>query len=285
MRPSYGAGRDRQRGERRSIPELTGNLRTRVRRRRRQSLHLLLGAGNADLVIDARGASDRDRDLIATPQMARLQKHVHGEMGECLRDRVDDHPRQIPDVPVSGVDPGADPEPLVGAQARAIRRQVRSHAAVLALIDELLTIGQPDQPASDPASFEQAAEASFSHRLFPVGEVGGSDRLDRSRAFRSFRQRSCSPPRLGVPGPLVRHSSYTARVPGVWDATRWPSDDDAMSEHDLDDERRRLERKMADFEKEEEQTKREIEAELRQEHWGLDPPRPLEWEQPALEER
>ena len=43
-----------------------------------------------------------------------------------------------------------------------------------------------------------------------------------------------------------------------------------MTEHDLDDERRRLERKMADFEKEEEQTKREIEAELRQEHWGLD---------------
>ncbi len=42
---------------------------------------------------------------------------------------------------------------------------------------------------------------------------------------------------------------------------------------------------MADFEKEEEQTKREIEAELRQEHWWLDPPRTLEWEQPALEER
>jgi len=74
-------------------------------------------------------------------------------------------------------------------------------------------------------------------------------------------------------------------MPDVWDATRRPSDDHAMTEHDLHDERRRLERMMADFEKEEEQTKREIEAELREEHWGLEPPRPLEWEQPAPEER
>ena len=80
--------------------------------------------------------------------------------------------------------------------------------------------------------------------------------------------------------------SYGARVPGVWGATRRPSDyHHAMTGHDLDDERRRLEREMADFEKEEEQTKREIEAELRQEHWGLDPPRPLDWEERAPEER
>jgi hypothetical protein len=58
-----------------------------------------------------------------------------------------------------------------------------------------------------------------------------------------------------------------------------------MTELDLDDERRRLEREMADFEKGEEQTKREIEAELRREHWGLEPERPLDWEGQAPEER
>ena len=97
--------------------------------------------------------------------------------------------------------------------------------------------------------------------------------------MRSFRGSACL-------GPLVRHSSYSARVPGVWDATRRPSDDhQAMTEHALDDGRRRLEREMADFNEEQEQTKREIEAELREEHWGLEPPRPLEWEEQAPEER
>ena len=52
----------------------------------------------------------------------------------------------------------------------------------------------------------------------------------------------------------------------------------ASREHsDLDSEDRRLEREMADFVKEENEATRAIEAELRKEHWGLEPPRRIAW--------
>ena len=56
-----------------------------------------------------------------------------------------------------------------------------------------------------------------------------------------------------------------------------------MTEHEkhlsADDEERRLEREMSDFEDEEKRAKLEIEEEVVKEHWGLQPERPLEWEQ------
>ena len=42
-------------------------------------------------------------------------------------------------------------------------------------------------------------------------------------------------------------------------------------------EEQRLEQEMKDFEAAEERTKKAIEAELREEHWGHDPPRPPAW--------
>jgi len=46
-------------------------------------------------------------------------------------------------------------------------------------------------------------------------------------------------------------------------------------------EEHRLERKMEDFEKAEAQAKRNIEAELRDEHWGHEPEHRLSWEEPS----
>ena len=53
---------------------------------------------------------------------------------------------------------------LIGScAADGIRKHTaQSHASVLALIDELLTIGPPDQPARVPASSEHEVEAAFS---------------------------------------------------------------------------------------------------------------------------
>jgi len=44
-------------------------------------------------------------------------------------------------------------------------------------------------------------------------------------------------------------------------------------------EARRLEREMEDFEKHEAQAKRNIEDELRREHWGHEPEHPPSWEE------
>jgi hypothetical protein len=52
-----------------------------------------------------------------------------------------------------------------------------------------------------------------------------------------------------------------------------------MSE-DLDDEGVRLEHETEDLEQDEKRAEREIEEELRKEHWGHDPERPLPWEEP-----
>ena len=62
-----------------------------------------------------------------------------------------------------------------------------------------------------------------------------------------------------------------------------------MTEHEkhlsADDEERRLEREMSDFEDEEKRAKLEIEEEVVKEHWGLQPERPLEWEQGDSDDR
>jgi len=57
------------------------------------------------------------------------------------------------------------------------------------------------------------------------------------------------------------------------------------SQRDTDDEERWLEHETADFEKEEERTKLEIEAELVKEHWGQEPEHALQWERTAPEKR
>src|ERR1700733_15601473 len=41
-----------------------------------QFLHLLLGQVDPDLIVDARGGSDRDRHLLASPQVAPLEQDV-----------------------------------------------------------------------------------------------------------------------------------------------------------------------------------------------------------------
>ena len=43
-------------------------------------------------------------------------------------------------------------------------------------------------------------------------------------------------------------------------------------------EARQLAREMKDFEDAEQQVEREIEGELRKEHWGLEPERPPNWQ-------
>lgn len=66
---------------------------------------------------------------------------------------------------IRSISPASERETaLIGSLAAdGIRKHTaRSHAAVLALIDELLTIGQPDQPAGVPVSFEHIVEATFS---------------------------------------------------------------------------------------------------------------------------
>jgi len=62
-----------------------------------------------------------------------------------------------------------------------------------------------------------------------------------------------------------------------------------MTEHkkppSLDDEERKLEREMAHLEDDEKRAKREIEEKVVKEHWGLEPERPLEWEQRESDDR
>ena len=53
----------------------------------------------------------------------------------------------------------------------------------------------------------------------------------------------------------------------------------------MDVEARRLEQQMKEFEQEEAQAKRDIEAELRKEHWGHDPERRLSWEEQSQDDQ
>jgi hypothetical protein len=62
-----------------------------------------------------------------------------------------------------------------------------------------------------------------------------------------------------------------------------------MTEHEkhlsADDEERKLEREMSELEDDEKRAKLEIEEEVVKEHWGLQPERPLEWEQGDSDDR
>src|SRR6266702_7781375 len=66
----------------------------------RQVFYLLLGQAELDTVLDTGHRADRDRDLLAPPQMPLLEQHV----GHPVVVRVDQEALDPPDLTVEGMD-------------------------------------------------------------------------------------------------------------------------------------------------------------------------------------